>query len=133
MKAVREMDITPHNEMESGKLPETFSIFKLRVGSKATTDSGTSGEEESEEEEPKEEDNEVDFDVSDEDVEFEQEEEEDEVQPEEPPEPEWPDIEVGPLTGEGAFRGDPYTGESRFPYAAVWPVRRQLYGQLGGL
>ena len=116
-KAVREMDITPHNEMESGKLPEIFSIFKLRVGSKDITDSGTSGEEEeSEEEEPKEKDDEVDFDVSDEDVEFEEEEDDDEVQPEEPPEPEWPDIEVGPLTGEGAFSGDPYIG-----YRMVYP------------
>ena len=34
MKAVREKDITPYNEMEKGKLPETFSIFKVRVGPK---------------------------------------------------------------------------------------------------
>ena len=127
MKAIREMDITPHNEMESGKLPETFSIFKVRVGSGDTMDSGAPGEEEeSEEEEPKEVDDEVDFDVTDEDVEFEREEDDDEVLPEEPPEPEWPDTEVGPLRGEGAFGDDPYTGESRFPYAAVWPIRRPV-------
>ena len=126
MKAVRDLDITPHNEMESGKVAETFSIFKRRVGSKDDMDSETTEEEEeSEEEEPREEDDEVDFDVSEEDVEFE-EEDGDEVQPVERPEPEWPDIEVGPLAGGGTFEVDPHTGESRFPYAAVWPVRRPM-------
>ena len=81
-------------------------------------------EEESEEEEPKEKDDEVDFDVSDEDAEFEEEQEEEEDQPEDPPEPVRPDIMNGPLTGGGTFDVEPYTGQPRFPYAAVWPVRR---------
>ena len=68
-------------------------------------------------------DEEVDFDVSDEDIEFEDEEDEDDVQPE-PPEPEWQDIINGPLTAEGRFDVEPYTGDPRFPYAAVWPVRK---------
>ena len=88
MKAVRELDIEPHNEMESGKLPDTFSAFKKRVGPKKGEESETTlEEEESEEEELKEKDDEVDFDVTDEDVELEEEKEEEEAQPEEPPEP----------------------------------------------
>ena len=86
-------------------------------------------EEESEEEEPKERDDEVDFDVSDEDAEFEKEQEE-EVQPEDPPEPVWSDIMNGPLTGGGIFDVEPYTGQPRFPYAVVWPVRRPEKGIL---
>ena len=74
MKAVRELDIEPHNEMESGKLPDTLSAFKKRVGPKKGEESETTlEEEESEEEEPKEKDDEVDFDVTDEDVGFEEE------------------------------------------------------------
>ena len=115
MKAVRELDIKPHNEMVSGKVPETFSIFKRRVGSKEGEESETTlEEEESEEEEPKEKDDDVDFDVTDEDVEFEEEKDEEEVQPDEPPEPEWPDIERGPLTGGGTFDVEPCTGDPRF-------------------
>ena len=85
-------------------------------------------EEESEEEEPKEKDDEVDFDVSDEDAEFEEEEEED--QPEEPREPVWPDIMNGPLTGGGTPDVEPYTGQTRFPHAPVWPARRPDKGIL---
>ena len=100
MKAVRELDIEPHNEMKSGKLPDTFSAFKKRMGPMEGEESETTlGEEELEEEESKEKDDEVDFDVSDEDAEFEEEQEEEEDQPEEPPEPVWPDIMNGPLTG----------------------------------
>ena len=129
MKAVRELDIKPHHEMESGKLPDTFSVFKKRVGPKKGEESDTTlEEEESEEEEPKEKDDEVDFDVSDEDAEFEEEEEED--QPEEPPEPVWPDIMNGPLTGGGTFDVEPYTGQTRFPYAPVWPARKPEKGIL---
>ena len=125
MKAVRKLDIKPHNEMVSGKLPDTYSIFKRGVGSKEGEESETTlEEEESEEEEPKEKDDEVDFDVTDEEVEFEEEKDEEEVQPDEPPEPEWPDIMNGPLKGEGTFDVEPYTGDPRFPYAAVWPVKR---------
>ena len=125
MKAVRELDINPHFEMESGKLPDTFSIFKRRVGSKEDEESETTlEEEESEEEEPKENDDEVDFGVTDDDAEFEEEKDEEEVQPDEPPEPVWPDIMNGPLRGDGPFEVEPYTGEPRFPYAAVWPVRK---------
>ena len=36
----------------------------------------------------------------------------------------------GPLTGVGTFDVEPYTGETRFPYAAVWPVRRPEKGIL---
>ena len=125
MKAVRELDIDPHFEMLSGKLPDTFSIFKRRVGSKEGEESETTlEEEESEEEEPKEKDDEADFDVTDDDVEFEEEKEEEEVQPDEPPEPVWADIMNGPLRADGPFDVEPYTGDPRFPYAAVWPVRR---------
>ena len=86
MKAVRELDIKPHNEMVSGKLSDTYSIFKKRVSSKEGEESETTlEEEESEEEKPKEKDDEVDFDVTDEEAEFEEEkEEEEEVQPDEP-------------------------------------------------
>ena len=129
MKAVRELDIKPHNEMESGKLPDTFSAFKKRVGPKKGEESETTlEEEESEEEEPKEKDDEVDFDVSDEDAEFEEEDQED--QPEEPPEPVWPDIMNGPLTGGGTLDVEPCTGQTRFPHAPVWPVRRPEKGIL---
>ena len=125
MKAVRELDIHPHFEMESGKLQDTFSIFKRRVGSKEGEESETTlEEEESEEEEPKENDDEVDFGVTDDDAEFEEEKDEEEVQPDEPPEPVWPDIMNGPLRGDGPFEVEPYTGDPRFPYAAVWPVRK---------
>ena len=120
MKAVRELNIEPHNEMKS----DTLSAFKKRVGPKKGEESETTlEEEESEEEEPKEKDDEVDFNVSDEDAEFEEEQEE-EDQPEDPPEPVWPDVMNGPLTGGGTFDVEPYTGQPRFPYAAVWPVRR---------
>ena len=125
MKAVRELDIQPHFEMESGKLQDTFSIFKRRMGSKEDEESETTLEEEkSEEEEPKENDDEADFDVTDDDVEFEEEKDEEEVQPDELPEPVWPDIMNGPLRADGPFEVEPYTGEPRFPYAAVWPVRK---------
>ena len=126
MKAVREYHIDPHIEMRDGKLKDTFSVFKKRVGPKKDEESETTlEEEESEEEEPKARDDDVDFDVSDEDIEFEEDEEdEDDVQPEEPPEPEWPDILNGPLTAQGRFNVEPYTGPPRFPHAAVWPVRK---------
>ena len=132
MKAVRELDIRPHNEMKSGKLPDVFSVFKKRMGPKEGEESETTlEEEESKEEEPKEKDDEVDFDVSDEDAEFEEaREEEEEDVPEEPPEPVWPDIMNGPLTGGGAFDVEPYTGKSRFPYATEWPVHRPEKGIL---
>ena len=131
MKAVRELDIKPHCEMKSGKLPDTFSAFKKRVGPKKGEESETTlEEEESEEEEPKENDDEVDFDVSDEDAEFEEEQEKEEEQPEEPPEPVWPDIMNGPLTGGGTLDVEPYTGQTRFPHAPVWPVRRPEKGIL---
>ena len=131
MKAVRELDIQPHNEMKSGKLPDTFSVFKKRMGPKEGEESETTlEEEESEEEEPKEKDDDVDFDVSEEDAEFEEEPEDEEEQPEEPPEPVWPDIMNGPLTSGGTFDVEPYTGKSRFPFASVWPVRRPEKGLL---
>ena len=96
------------------------------MGPKEEEESETTLEEaeESEEEEIKAKDEDVDFGVSDEDIEFEEEEDEEDAQPEEPPEPVWPDIMNGPLTAEGRFNVEPYTGDSRFPYAAVWPVRK---------
>ena len=126
MKAVREFNIDPHNEMQKGNLKDNFSVFKKRVGPKEEEDSETTLEEaeESEEENPKVKDEDVDFGVSDEDIEFEEDEEEEDAQPEEPPEPEWPDIMHGPLIAEGRFNVEPYTGDPRFPYAAVWPVRK---------
>ena len=126
MKAVREYHIDPHNEMKGGKLKDNFSVFKKRVGPKQEEESETTleEEEESEEEDSKAKDEDVDFGVSDEDIEFEEEEDEDDAQPEEPPEPEWQDIINGPLTAEGRFNVEPHTGEPRFPYAAVWPVRK---------
>ena len=131
MKAVRELNIEPHNEMKSGKLPDVFSVFKKRMGPKEGEESETTlEEEESEEEEPKEKDDEADFDVSEENAEFEEAPEEEEDPPEEPPEPVWPDIMNGPLTGGGTFDVEPYTGKSRFPYAPVWPVRRPEKGIL---
>ena len=74
MKAVREFNIDPHNEMKQGKLKDNFSVFKKRVGPKEEEDSETTMEEaeESEEEEPKVKDEDVDFGVSDEDIEFEE-------------------------------------------------------------
>ena len=130
MKAVRELDIDPYNEMKKGKLKDTFSVFKKRVGPKEEEESETTlEEEESEEEETKVKDEDVDFGVSDEDIEFEEEEEED-AQPEEPPEPEWPDIMNGPLTAEGRFDVEPYTGEPRFlmPRSGLFAsLRRKSY------
>ena len=35
MKAVRELNIQPHNEMKSGKLPDGYSVFKKRMGPKS--------------------------------------------------------------------------------------------------
>ena len=69
---------------------------------------------------------EADFDVTDDDVEFEESEEDEEVPPEEPAEPEWSDLENGPLSGQGVCDVDPYAGESRLPYAAVWPVKKPM-------
>ena len=55
MKAVREYHIDPHMEMKDGKLKDTFSVFRKRVGPKKEEESETTLEgEESEEEEPKE-------------------------------------------------------------------------------
>ena len=34
MKAVRELNIDPYNEMEKGKFKDTFSVFKKRVAPK---------------------------------------------------------------------------------------------------
>ena len=106
MKVAKEKDLPPHNEKEGGKLAEKFSVFKVRVDPEQDEDL-----EESEEE--KKQEDEADFDVSDDDIETNDPKEEEEEAPEEPPEPEWPDLENGPLRGEGPFKVEPCMGKGQ--------------------
>ena len=124
MDMVRTQELPSHNEKEGGKLAVKFSVFKVRVDPELTSCGCGSADAPEEIEEKAEPDDEADFDVSEEDVQIDPKEEEEEEAPEEPPEPEWLDLENGPLRGAGPFDVEPHIGKPRFECATVRPVKK---------
>ena len=111
MKAVREKDIPSHNEnLNQGKAAGQLQHLQAPCGSGdiASEESEEEEEEESEEEDPKEMgEDEADSDVTDEDEEFERKRRKTRSLLRNRPEPVGPDLENGPLKGQGTFDVDP--------------------------